>query len=174
MRLYHFTSSYNLKNVGPENIVAVGLKPHRIDWGGLCDDREGVWLTSDPDYATGGAMSAHAQVRITVVIPSTRIRPATRYPAATTLAVGEVDAQTLRPKPPQGSPTRLPRREASIAGQWYVYFGDDLTFVHEKSLLIESLQGTLLARSATDRRLVVMYSGRHLGLCQHTTPTLLR
>jgi hypothetical protein len=31
MRLYHFTSFYNLKNVGPENILAVGLKPHRID-----------------------------------------------------------------------------------------------------------------------------------------------
>jgi hypothetical protein len=71
MRLYHFTSFYNLKNVGPENILAVGLKPHRIDWGGVCDDREGVWLTSDPDYATGDAMSAHAEVRITVVIPST-------------------------------------------------------------------------------------------------------
>jgi hypothetical protein len=32
MRLYHFTSSYNLKNVGPENIVAVGPEatPHRL------------------------------------------------------------------------------------------------------------------------------------------------
>jgi hypothetical protein len=69
MFLYHFTSLYNLKNVGPENILAFGLKAAPCDWVdvlGYVDDC--VWLTNDPDLPP--QHSSSSEVRITVVIPS--------------------------------------------------------------------------------------------------------
>ena len=73
MLLYHFTQVHNLKNVGPENILAVGLKPSvgQREFAILGLEPCVVWLTSDPlppkpitDMWYGG------EIRITVVIPS--------------------------------------------------------------------------------------------------------
>jgi len=71
MILYHFTSLYNLENVGPENIMAVGLKAMPVDY--LPEHIVGhnlrcVWLTTNPDHPP--MHSSHREVRITVVIPS--------------------------------------------------------------------------------------------------------
>jgi hypothetical protein len=71
MILYHFTSFYNLENVGPENIMAVGLKampvtnlPEEI----VGNDFRCVWLTTNPDLPP--MHSSHREVRIKLVIPS--------------------------------------------------------------------------------------------------------
>jgi hypothetical protein len=73
MILYHFTSLYNLGNVGPENILAVGLKPFPVhDYPEDIQAKipEAVWLTSNPEH-TVASMSSYDEVRLTVVIPST-------------------------------------------------------------------------------------------------------
>jgi hypothetical protein len=71
MILYHFTSFYNLKNVGPENILAVGLKPGKDSW------REWplepvpppvVWFTTNPNPTVRYA--GYWEARITAMIPS--------------------------------------------------------------------------------------------------------
>ena len=73
MILYHFTSFYNLENVGPENILATGLKAFPLDFDGsdIVRQHKGVWLTSDPDYTKTETISSYSEARITVVIPST-------------------------------------------------------------------------------------------------------
>jgi hypothetical protein len=65
--LYHFTSLYNLQNVGPDNIMAVGLKAFPFDWIDLMG-RQGVWLTTDPDLP--GGLCAHHEARIKLLIAS--------------------------------------------------------------------------------------------------------
>jgi hypothetical protein len=67
MIMYHFTSLYNLGNVGPENIMAAGLKAHPLDWPDLLG-LNGVWLTSSPDVPEG--LSGQYEARIKVIIPS--------------------------------------------------------------------------------------------------------
>jgi hypothetical protein len=78
MILYHFTSFYNLKNVGPENIVAVGLRPGQNSWKDWVDMMEPVpppvvWFTANPS-PTGvfgkNGNEHNSEVRITAVIPS--------------------------------------------------------------------------------------------------------
>jgi hypothetical protein len=70
MILYHFTSLYNLHNVGTENIMAVGLKAMPPD--DLVEvvgfDFRCVWLTSNPDHPPNH--SSAREVRITLVVPS--------------------------------------------------------------------------------------------------------
>jgi hypothetical protein len=79
MILYHFTSFYNLKNHGPENIVAVGLKPGEDSWKDWVDMMEPVmpppvvWFTTNPSPTGlfGNNGNGHnSEARITVVIPS--------------------------------------------------------------------------------------------------------
>jgi hypothetical protein len=70
MILYHFTSLYNLGNVGPDNIIAVGLKPSAIGWEGCEHAPDSVWLTIDPDLPSVGHIASFSEVRVTVVIPS--------------------------------------------------------------------------------------------------------
>jgi hypothetical protein len=70
MHLYHFASFYALENVGPENILAVGLKAEPCrDWsvpitGGMAC----VWLTDNSDLPE--AYCSYHEVRIQVSIPS--------------------------------------------------------------------------------------------------------
>jgi hypothetical protein len=69
MILYHYTSFYNLRNVGPENIVAFGLKAMPADWPELLG-LKGVWLTTDPDMPGILTTCHEREVRIRLVIPS--------------------------------------------------------------------------------------------------------
>lgn len=70
MILYHFTSFYNLANVGPENICAVGLKAMPCtDWPEEVVGKVNcVWLTSNSDLA--GKYHGQSKVRIRLVITS--------------------------------------------------------------------------------------------------------
>jgi hypothetical protein len=74
MLLYHFTQLYNLENVGPENILAIGLKPSvgQREYAFLGLEPCVVWLTSDPLPPKPMTNLWHGgEIRITVVIPST-------------------------------------------------------------------------------------------------------
>jgi hypothetical protein len=68
--LYHFTSFYNLKNVGPENICAVGLKAMPCtDWPEYIVGKVNcVWLTTNSDLSP--TYHFEGEVRIRLVIPS--------------------------------------------------------------------------------------------------------
>jgi hypothetical protein len=70
MILYHFTSLYNLENVGPENIMAVGLKAMPCtDWlEKIVGKVSCVWLTTNPDLSP--IYHGKSEVRIKLVIPS--------------------------------------------------------------------------------------------------------
>ena len=69
--LYHFTSLFNLENVGPDNILVVGLRERPVrDWWFL-EGRAGVWLTTNPDLPSDARPHAsYSEVRIEVRIPS--------------------------------------------------------------------------------------------------------
>ena len=74
MKLYHFTSFYALRNVGPEGILAVGLKPGpnpetSFDFMLRSPMPACIWLTSNPDMPKG--MSSYYEARVAVVISST-------------------------------------------------------------------------------------------------------
>jgi hypothetical protein len=109
--LYHFTSLYNLENVGPENIMAVGLKAMPVmDWpeeglGGV----DCVWLTANPDLPP--MHSSHGEVRIKLVVPSSS-RRLVHLP------------RLLRKRV---SPEQLAGLDAEAGGEWrrfYMYLGD--------------------------------------------------
>jgi hypothetical protein len=70
MDLYHFTSLYNMENVGPENILAVGLKARQcVDWPErIARELYCVWLTDNPNLQS--IYCSHHEVRIQVSIPS--------------------------------------------------------------------------------------------------------
>jgi len=109
--LYHFTSFYNLKNVGPENILAVGLKamPVKNCPEGVIRQLRCVWLTTNSDLPP--IFSSHAEVRIKLVIPSSDRRL--------------VHLPNLLRK--RLSPEQLARVDAETdrAGRtFYVFFGD--------------------------------------------------
>jgi len=74
MRLYHFTSFYNMEKVGPGNIMTAGLKamPQNdgwLPWAGVADC---VWLTADPDMSP--RHSSYYQIRVKLIIPKTDTR----------------------------------------------------------------------------------------------------
>ncbi len=108
MILYHFTSLFNLKNVGPENILAVGLKaqPARQPVVGPIPDC--VWLTSNPDMPKD--YSSFAEVRIELVIPSSdkRLVPYPKYFRKHTGHAIDI--------------VKIPQTEE--AKRFYLYFGD--------------------------------------------------
>lgn len=118
MLLYHFTQPYNLKNVGPENILAVGLKPSVGDreFAILGLEPSVVWLTSDPlppkpitDLWRGG------EIRITVVIPSSD-RKLVRFEKYVRRHGGRLDPSRY----PGVSPSQL----ADSFKSTYIYFGE--------------------------------------------------
>jgi hypothetical protein len=74
MILYHFTSLWSLGNVGPDNILAAGLKAMPADRNGDYVAAVGhipdcVWLTANADMADG--YSSFSEARIKLVIQST-------------------------------------------------------------------------------------------------------
>ena len=72
MIFFHFTSFYNLENVGPENILAAGLKamPVKGWWAkeAIGTIRRCVWLTTNPDMSP--LYASYSEVRISLVISS--------------------------------------------------------------------------------------------------------
>jgi hypothetical protein len=83
MILYHFTGFYNLKNVGPKNILTVGLVPgigsgkQLMPWlgDGAPPNLDVVWFTRNPEpkpmFVIEGGEAWNREIRVTVNIPST-------------------------------------------------------------------------------------------------------
>ncbi len=80
MILYHFTSFYNLKNVGPRNIQAAGLRASAAgmgDWASTFEfglkPRSVVWLTSDPDPKILFEKPADCRIEVTIASSDKRL-----------------------------------------------------------------------------------------------------
>jgi hypothetical protein len=117
--LYHFTSLWNLGNVGPDNILAVGLKAFPANWPDLLG-RTVVWLTSDPDMPDG--LCAQHDMRIALKIPSHDRKLIHVH-------------KLLKKKLPQWAIDNLDRTSAQHGGDWrtfYIYEGDiPLEYFHK-------------------------------------------
>jgi hypothetical protein len=120
LKLYHFTSLWNLGNVGPGNIRAAGLKPFPNDYDDLLVKPSPplVWLTTDGEaWQDGQSLASFMEARLTVELPASDSRLKHWWTYFCDRVTPEDRAFIVSPTHPDRALFEYAERH------WYVYFG---------------------------------------------------